>query len=1231
MKKIIILFVSIINIIAYGQDGLKPKVDLPNFTPPSPEAFQITKYGDVPVDEFNGKVNLSVPIYQYQAGQLKLPISLNYYGAGVKVNDIPTQTGINWTLDAGGVISREIRDLVDEVAQKGNKRLSLTGNDISNLNKEDCTNEAAELRRYIDLDYDTEADIFKFHFLNYSGSFYLDNNFEPKIVKNEQHLKIEIVGSLFDNKTILITDPYGVKYYFGGVNATEETQSRSIDGSQFWMNTGGITSFYLHKIEHPINGEIFLEYDTTPIPYEIFLNRNYTLTEQKIEGGDQGNACPPTPQFSKCTTMKNNITDGKYLKRIYNSNNQDVVLFNRTPNNSMHFKTVLNSIEIWKKDGLNPRLFSKIDLDYIGLEDNSNTTSRFFLSKIAFNKDFQVQNSSGKKYEEYRIEYNRPEDLPSRFSQKIDMLGYFNNVDNLSLVPCFPNSDPIDCPDRSANFDYASKGVLSRIYYPTGGYTDFEYESQPSVELKYELIEGRVYMNVQEDETIPTPQTKLHDEFPKVITDSSGIQHTIFPMPMQSTQLVDITLRAFTEDADSNHNYVGTLNAVVTLKITNLTSFQQPFIENCTDKPKVLQYLFKENDTYKIEIDIAPPPHATVGSAPVAYGSFEFKIPVGHNSIPGAGVRIKRIKDYAQTDIISSAKRFYYTAYHKINDIFADVFTYRPNITHGGNIIMCSPGGPDASLGGIPYPMPVSTETIHSEYSYSDFEYNTFKPKDYPNVTVSYGGDNFEQGGVEKAFKTSEESTYGRFFPVTPAESSFYFSVPDAKNNALPLDGLLTKEKTFKNINGSVFKIQEKQFQYEYPVESQKMNLFGFETYSNKQFSWVYDLLKGTSISYDHPGFWDPLNANPNHRGLLGHDYDAAIRNNLFSQFKNQLILDNDPLLNDLEANLASGLYDFFYFFQNDFTEANMSLLKKRGLCSDGNTLSNYFIGNYYTTSYLFRKMGEKQILYIDPVPASLVAVELTENDDVPNPITQEQLEASYKKIITTQNFEYGTLKGLPTKITTTTSDSNISNITQNTYANQVLPGSPSLPSQTVANQLLVDQNNIATPIQVDQYQNNDLLSTQRTLYKQWNNNPNHILPETIQTSKRGQNLEDRVVFNEYDTKGNPSIVSYKDGTKTKYFYNDNNQVIIKIENYTGAMNVFANPMGSTLPCNFINQYSGSYVTLYNYNAFTNLITSIIAPNCKITSYVYDDFHHLVLIKDNEGNILQEFDNNYKP
>lgn len=1190
MKKNILLsllFVCVIN--SFGQHGQNMT---PNFTPPSPEAFTMTKYGDVPIDEFNGKVQLNIPIYQYKSGQLTLPISANYYGAGVKVDDLPTQIGVNWLLEAGGVITREIRDKPDEYPV----RINITDEEINTLNQLDCTVPAEQLRTILEnTGNDTEADIFRFHLFNYSGSFYLDDNLKAQLVKNEQNLKIDIQGNLSVDKTFVITDPEGIKYYFGGSEASEQTRTRTVlsGGGGITSNAIGITSFYLFKIQHPINGTIFLQYDTLPM-YIIALNNSYSLTKsvQTDLGGDCSGS---TSDQQLITTTQNVISDQKLLKRIYSDDHNEIIVFNRTTIDNNSFKSYLNNIEIRKDSNLedfNGMLLSKIEFEYFGLE-NPLTASRFFLTKVIKDKALQSLTEPGKKYEEYKMEYNKPDLLPERFSKKIDMLGYFNGINNTSLYPCF-NDAGLDCPNRKAIFTNSSRGVLSRIYYPTGGYTDFEYEPQPGITSGTQTIDGSLFFN----QDVPSERTGEVPVVPNIGTRAN----------------IDLTCSDYNEYANHWAKFVLEITDLTVSPITIRTEQASHGVRNFT-------YDFIPNHNYKIQYKLVLPTSSNINGY-AAEGRFSIVYP--NNSIPteGAGVRIKRISNVAYGDIQESKKRFYYKAYDKLNSRAEDLFEFMPRKSMSGTMKSCPFGTFFGSM------IPVITQTLYSDYSYSDFNCSNIKYRESTNVTVSYGGDDFEQGGVEKTFLvTDKEADY---FEVTPkttrAVESYQSGAPNSKYNNISLDGLVTKEKTFKNVDNAIFKIREKIYKYDYPLIAKRTNIYGYKLYDFANLPNIYIVLEHMTIPYSHNGFLDCLNPNSTNRCNCC-NYEKKIYDYMFEKMRDKLQTENSPLFANFDAKIASGNYVVHYSFNRDYNSATILLKELTGICTMSNTLSNYFIGGYYTKSYDFMKTSEKETLYIDPVPANLVAVDPIEA--VPGDPTQEQLEDSYKKITTTKSYKYGGLKGLPTIITTDNSDGAVY-VTKYYYSNDA-SALGLRAAQIAACDALVVQNRVTLPIQTEQYRNGELLSKQRTTYKQWPGATGPVLPELIQAAKGGAGLEERVAFTQYDAKGNPELVAVKNGMVTKYIYNNYNQVHVKIENYIYSEHPTTLPSPEESDCLIINAYPSSMVTIYNYDQNTNQIISIVNPNCQKTYYEYDAMHKLKYIRDDNRNILQEFDDNYKP
>lgn len=120
MKKFFFYFCSIISSAGFAQDFISKE-----FTPmKSPEATSFVNLNFMPLDEFSGKENISIPLYSIDLDGLNIPISLSYDTGGVKVNTVSSNVGLNWSLNAGGLINKEIVGGEDT-------QVSITPSDVS--------------------------------------------------------------------------------------------------------------------------------------------------------------------------------------------------------------------------------------------------------------------------------------------------------------------------------------------------------------------------------------------------------------------------------------------------------------------------------------------------------------------------------------------------------------------------------------------------------------------------------------------------------------------------------------------------------------------------------------------------------------------------------------------------------------------------------------------------------------------------------------------------------------------------------------------------------------------------------------------------------------------------------------------------------------------------------------------------------------------------------------------
>lgn len=1132
MNKIKYLIIALFTVgLVQGQD----EVDLPNFTPPSPEVSEFTKYGDVEVNESLGMVNTSIPVYTYQAGHLQLPISLQYSGSGVKVNQSSTWTGINWTLQAGGVISRTVYDEPDEV-ESNRGGIDYVNNRIAEIDVINCETEDLYEANYLLFllngleQVDRQPDLFTFSFMGYSGSFYLNENFEPVFSKIDKALKIEIIGNqtnlkdrLYHNNTFCITTPDGVKYYFGGAEATESSYTTQISNHQWtYSNTICPTAYYLYEIVHPVNGRINFEYNESTQERLLSIDDYQQLTVETHEDEVPDDfICDPSAstnlnliQTPTPTRIKSRVLDSKSLSRIYSlTDPQEQVLFESQNSSSESYLRVLNKIRV-VRDSVN---FKTVDLEYIYGGASVTASQRFFLSKVIFDKEINQANFLHEVQNDvFEMKYDNALSLPDRFAYSQDMLGYYNGKTfNSTLIPendsfYFQN---MGLADRKPYFDFAKRGSLKKIIYPTGGYTEFEYEARKAKDYQNIIHNLSIWRN---SNTL-TPSTQSHDSYGNTI-DLYGNPEELIPPFDQDYELY---LELYPEGNIGHTDKIKIQLHDLTTSTTETVYYQfdYPTLESFY----AVNYTFsvEEGHNYLLELDFTDPTNSVPVRVDAVLRTKEIVI------IDDFGIRVKTVKDFTDSNTLATTKRYYYHSKeeHYIDEFSRLEFFRVPFNSYDDMAVRCCRWAPNGVAQGLPRKFYQFGKTT----SVSILKIPKWE-KPYEYVMVSYGGGNFEKGGVEKRFTVNEEYTdlvlLEQDTPLPKAQLANYNG-----NVTSTKTGLLLKETTLLNKNFSLYKVKEK------------------------------------TNTYDFTYFVDDTMT-----GFMGGTKDIVCP--------------------------AFCAYDI---------------------------IRTLYIKGYYFHSIRVDLINTNIKEYIDPVPVSAVPVD----------------ETGYNKIVQNIDYTYGDLPGLPTEINTTSSDGQV-NTNKKYYVNDISTLTGLSADNLNAYNYLNDINQVEKPIQVETYKSGNLTSQIRTLYKSWSvEEPSHVFPESILSTKGDLSLRKRVVFHEYDFRGNPTIVSLSGGIKTRYSYNFRNQVMSKIVNYdvlttpptdTEIENVFNGlPSGN---CTIQNNFPNSEVTLFDYDNFNKKIKYLIDNNCQKQIYEYDVFNRLKTIKVQYDNgtidVLKEFDYNYK-
>jgi hypothetical protein len=109
MKKLCFILLLMCNKISFAQNDV---FKMQNYHPVTPSAFQFLKYDELPISEYTGVPNISIPIYNIETDGVTVPINLTYHAAGNRVSDEASWVGLGWDLNFGS-ITQEINDLDD--------------------------------------------------------------------------------------------------------------------------------------------------------------------------------------------------------------------------------------------------------------------------------------------------------------------------------------------------------------------------------------------------------------------------------------------------------------------------------------------------------------------------------------------------------------------------------------------------------------------------------------------------------------------------------------------------------------------------------------------------------------------------------------------------------------------------------------------------------------------------------------------------------------------------------------------------------------------------------------------------------------------------------------------------------------------------------------------------------------------------------------------------------------
>lgn len=471
MKQVFVSFALLLfYATSFGQDYFKKR----DLAPTSPEAASLEKFVSYPVNMATGVPTISVPIYTMELRGFKLPLAASYHASGVRVEDIAGSIGLGWSLSSGGVISIQVNGILDELAA-GFNHLHPRYNQVKNLSlvesygafPVDCSSlQAVEDPLYLysggDIEYlrnihfgidDSEPDMYNYSFGGSSGKFFQDEDGVFRTIPFTKN-KIERVYASGNIVGYRITDEDGNRFDFF---QREESQSNSFNlcsPNPFSISQQGFTrSYYLTKVVTPLLDSLVF----------VYSSNGFVSTTQS--------------DFSRARVLFPNspCSNGNFSQNIYNcqintvSNTATVKLDKIISSRGEYADFIYSSAN---RQDLPSKALDRIEIrsDYGGR----------LLKSVDFNKDYWsgrlrltgiVENGKPG----YLFDYDNT-GLPPRESPSQDHWGYFNGASNTSLSPLDEFNGFRTGGNREPNELFIQAGILKKITYPTGGFTEYIYE-----------------------------------------------------------------------------------------------------------------------------------------------------------------------------------------------------------------------------------------------------------------------------------------------------------------------------------------------------------------------------------------------------------------------------------------------------------------------------------------------------------------------------------------------------------------------------------------------------------------------------------------------------------------------------------------------------------------------------------------------------------------------------------
>ncbi|HEY9005387.1 MAG TPA: hypothetical protein VIM75_04590 [Ohtaekwangia sp.] len=701
-----------------GMDPLKARADI---IPHSPEVEAMAKYGVLPVTQYTGMPQISVPIFELKASGLTIPFALSYNYNGFKPLETATWCGLGWNLQGGGSIVKIIKGQLDDTRNPGSNYDDLVYPTAMTWSQPFCYNVALG-------QIDAESDIYIFNIGQYSGKFIL--------IKGEAHLfpfqNIKIRSTATGFKMI---DDKGNIYLFDDTETTFTKGSEIPVHTSSWQISKIITADRKDTISYLYSDYSFRQ-PSTFTDRCVIDSRNYTGQSSSGETfsrayaeGDHINAKVLSTVISRYGTIS---FMGSSEERL------DIV--------AGEGAKALDRVSVRGPQG------SSFQKDIVLVHGYFGGNSKLKLKEVyEMRYDNSSEFATPVTDQHYKFEYyNEGNSLSTDLADGVDYWGYYNGANNTNLFPKDKNLFYGAAADRNANISYSIRGMIKSIEYPTGGRSTFDFEQNQSG--KRYVTSNFTAASIESDVSFDSNNQK------------NGYTEVFKSFTLNKAQVVHFNYG----DLDENKNPTRPVVRIYKDRTTSPPVYTSPVYTSGGENLTGSQFL--EEGKYFFSVSSEPGLVGIDGTF-TTYGILNYDdYQVINTLADGPGLRIKQISSYSNGSTIPAFIKQY--SYNDGVELMKTALTTGSNLSHN-----CAGYYNSSYVASVRSAL---SDLAESQFYYREVTESTQDNTRTGKTVYTFGTESSQLLDVKQLSQTDYKYTGSGFVPVRASASQYQLTIKEA-------------------------------------------------------------------------------------------------------------------------------------------------------------------------------------------------------------------------------------------------------------------------------------------------------------------------------------------------------------------------------------------------------------------------------------------------------------------